>query len=141
MEYITIYTLDKQYFALNRRFTIVKYTKQEKLDIGRRIYDSEITRYQAAELYKICEGTARTYMRMYRDANNLPAKNCKQQKCNIIRPDSPALSANTDDYQSMTKEELIRELLKARIAEARLKKGYAVKGDGTVILYGNKNTK
>ena len=57
----------------------MKYTKQEKLDIGRRIYDSEITRYQAAELYKICEGTARTYMRMYRDANNLPAKNCKQQ--------------------------------------------------------------
>lgn len=115
--------------------------QQEKLDIGRRIYDSEITRYQAAELYKICEGTARTYMRMYRDANNLPAKNCKQQKCNIIRPDSPALSANTDDFQSMTKEELIRELLKARIAEARLKKGYAVKGDGTVILYGKKNTK
>lgn len=68
-------------------------------------------------------------------------KNCKQQKCNIIRPDSPALSANTDDFQSMTKEELIRELLKARIAEARLKKGYAVKGDGTVILYGKKNTK
>ena len=33
----------------------MKYTKQEKLDIGRRIYDSEITRYQAAELYKICE--------------------------------------------------------------------------------------
>lgn len=119
----------------------MKYTKQENLDIGRRIYDSEITRYQAAELYKICEGTARTYMRMYRDANNLPAKNCKQQKCNIIRPDSPALSGNTDDFQSMTKEELIRELLKARIAEARLKKGYAVKGDGTVILYGNKNTK
>lgn len=119
----------------------MKYTKQENLDIGRRIYDSEITRYQAAELYNICEGTARTYMRMYRDANNLPAKNCKQQKCNIIHPNAPALSANTDDYQSMTKEELIRELLKARIAEARLKKGYAVKGDGRVILYGNKNTK
>ena len=62
-------------------------------------------------------------------------------RINIIRPDSPALSANTDDFQSMTKEELIRELLKARIAEARLKKGYAVKGDGTVILYGKKNTK
>ena len=119
----------------------MKYTKQENLDIGRRIYDSEITRYQAAELYNICEGTARTYMRMYRDANNLPAKNCKQQKCNIIHPNAPALSANTDDYQSMTKEELILELLKARIAEARLKKGYAVKGDGRVILYGNKNTK
>ena len=66
---------------------------------------------------------------------------CLQKIVNKIRPDSPALSANTDDFQSMTKEELIRELLKARIAEARLKKGYAVKGDGTVILYGKKNTK
>ena len=27
---------------------------------------------------------------------------------------------------------------KAKITEARLKKGYEVKGDGTVILYGNK---
>lgn len=41
----------------------------------------------------------------------------------------------------MSKEELIRELIKARINEARLKKGYEVKGDGTVILYGKENTK
>ena len=27
----------------------MKYTKEERLDIGRRIYDGEITRYQAAE--------------------------------------------------------------------------------------------
>lgn len=36
------------------------------------------------------------------------------------------------------REELIQELIKAKITEARLKKGYEVKGDGTVILYGNK---
>ena len=40
----------------------------------------------------------------------------------------------------MTKEELVQELVKARIAEARLKKGYEVKGDGSVILYASKNT-
>ena len=121
----------------------MKYTNQEKLDIGRRIYDDEITRYQAAELYKICEDTARIYMRMYRDANNLPAKNSKRRRCvpTSTRTHTPVISANMEDYQSMSKEELIHELLKARIAEARLKKGYAVKGDGTVILYDNKNTK
>ena len=32
-----------------------------------------------------------------------------------------------------TKEELIQALVKARIAEARLKKGYEVKGDGSII--------
>ena len=41
----------------------------------------------------------------------------------------------------MSKEELIQELIKARITEARLKKGDEVKGDGTVILYDSKNTK
>jgi len=41
----------------------------------------------------------------------------------------------------MTKEELIQELMKAKITEARLKKGYVVKGDGTVILYDSKNIK
>ena len=41
----------------------------------------------------------------------------------------------------MTREELMLELVKARIAEARLKKGYEVKGDGTVILYDKENTK
>ncbi len=41
----------------------------------------------------------------------------------------------------MTKEELILEVVKARIAEARLKKGYEVKGDGSVILYDRKNIK
>jgi hypothetical protein len=35
----------------------------------------------------------------------------------------------------MSKNELIQELVKARIAEARLKKGYEVKGDGSIIHF------
>ena len=56
---------------------------------------------------------------MYRDTNNLPTKKYKQQKCNIIRPNASAFSANTGDYQYITKEELIYELFNTRIAEAR----------------------
>jgi len=41
----------------------------------------------------------------------------------------------------MTKEELIQEVVKARITEARLKKGYEVKGDGSIIRYVSRNTK
>ena len=33
----------------------MKYTKEEKLNIGRRIYEGELTRYQAAEEYDIGE--------------------------------------------------------------------------------------
>ena len=52
----------------------MKYTKEEKLNIGRRLYEGELTRYQAAEEYDIGENTARSYMRMYRDLNQLPPK-------------------------------------------------------------------
>lgn len=46
-----------------------------------------------------------------------------------------------ESYESMTKEELIQALIQARITEARLKKGYEVKGDGSVIHYSSKNIK
>ena len=31
----------------------MKYTKEQRLDIGRRIYDGEISKYDAAEQYDI----------------------------------------------------------------------------------------
>ena len=52
----------------------MKYTLEERLEIGRRIYDGEISRYEAAEQFGINDQTARNYMRMYRDANQLPPK-------------------------------------------------------------------
>lgn len=55
-----------------------------------------------------------------------------------VRPSFKKAPAELDELKAMTKEELIQELIKAKITEARLKKGYEVKGDGTVILYGNK---
>ena len=117
----------------------MKYTQEERLDIGRRIYEGEITRYQAAEVYGISDQTARDYMRLYRNVNQLPAKRGK--KATVKAPSFQNAPANIDELESMSKEQLIQELVKPRIAEARLKKGYEVKGDGTVILYGNRNTK
>ena len=122
----------------NRRLTM-KYTKEERLDIGRRIYEGELSRYQAAEAFGISDQTARDYMRLYRDANQLPAK--RGTKGSIKSSSFQTAPAGMEDLESMTKEQLIQELVKARITEARLKKGYEVKGDGTVILYGSGNTK
>ena len=122
---------------LDRRFAM-KYTKEQRLDIGRRIYYSEISRYEAAEEYGISEQTARNYMRMYRDANRLPPKRGQRSISALSFKEEPA---ELDELKSMTKEELLQELIKARITEARLKKGYEVKGDGTVILYASKTTK
>ena len=117
----------------------MKYTKEERLNTGRRIYDGEISRYQAAEEYDIGEQTARNYMRMYRDVNQLPPKH--NARNSHTAPSTHTTPAGMEEFESMTKEELIQELVKARITEARLKKGYEVKGDGTVILYGSKNTR
>ena len=121
----------------------MKYTREERLDIGKRIYDGEISKSEAAEGYGIHEATARDYMRLYRDANNLPPKTQKRRKKMFAAmPNKPA--AEPEEYESMTKEELIRELLRAKIREARLKKGYEVKGAGAdkvFILLGSKNTK
>lgn len=123
----------------------MKYTKEQKLDIGRRLYEGELSRYQVAAAYGIHEHTARNYMRLYRDANNLPPKTQYyriQTGLSYTKPVS--IEPGQEDYESMTKEELIREIMRCKIREARLKKGYEVKGDGaekTFIPLSSKNTK
>lgn len=125
----------------------MKYTPEERLEIGRRIYEGEINRYQAAVEYGICETCARNYMRQYRSINGLPAK---ERGAAIARerkegePKPVVLDPGLEEYESMTKEELIKELVRARIREERLKKGYEVKGVGAEKVFiplSNKNTK
>lgn len=53
----------------------MSYTREERLDIGKRIYNNELSKSDAAIKYSISEGTARDYMRLYRDVNGLPPKN------------------------------------------------------------------
>jgi len=122
----------------------VKYTKEQRLDIGRRIYDGEITRFEAAEEYGISDQTARDYMRQYRDANQLPPKRGRQSYLGLARAQSKPAPAGMEDLESMTRDELIDALIMARINEARLKKGYVVEGVGAEKKYipiGKKNTR
>ena len=122
----------------------MKYTEEQRLDIGRRIYDGEITRYEAAEEYGINGQTARNYMRLYRDINQLPPKSGKRSNYGIARAKSQPVPAGMEDLQSMRREELIDALIMARINEARLKKGYMVEGVGAekkYIRFVRKNTK
>lgn len=120
----------------------MKYTKEERLVIGKKIYDGECSRYEAAEEYGIGEQTARDYMRLYRTLNQLPPRYHPRNSHLSVR--TSAAPSGMEEYETMTKEELIHELLKARIVEARLKKGYEVKGDGAqkeYIPFGKENTK
>ncbi len=115
----------------------MKYTREERLDIGRRVYRGELNRFEAAAEYGISEQTARDYMRLYRDANALPPKRAGRPARAAAPPRQT--QKGTDALKDMSREELIQELVKARITEARLKKGYEKKGDGTVIRYGRES--
>lgn len=66
----------------------MKYTLEERLDIGRRIYNGEISRYQAAEEYGISDQTARDYMRLYRSSEGLPPKEGRRRQAKqcCLRP-------------------------------------------------------
>ena len=119
----------------------MKYTKEQRLDIGRRIYDGEITKYDAAQQYNISHQTARDYMRLYRNENHLPPKQGYSSNGGTSIQKPVPEPNNLEAYKAMSKDELIQELVKARIAEARLKKGYEVKGDGSIIRYSSKNTR
>ena len=117
----------------------MKYSKEERLEIGRRVYTGELSRYEAGEQYGISSNTARDYMRLYRDTYHLPSKRGTTK--NILARPAVTSAAGLEEIQAMSREELIQALIMARIKEARLKKGYEVKGDGTVILYGKENTR
>lgn len=99
-------------------------------------------RYYAMKHQGIKGDKGRDYMRLYRDTYQLPKRSASTHTCKSVSTPLAANSqASLQEYQEMTKEELIQALIQARITEARLKKGYEVKGDGSIIQYSNKNTK
>lgn len=123
----------------------MKYTVEERQEIGRRIYEHELTCQQAADEYGIHIHTAKRYLWFYRDTNGLQPQKARISTERIIGAKvTSSVPEDLSDYENMTKEELIRELVLAKINEARAKKGYEVKGVGVekeYIAYDSRNTK
>ena len=107
----------------------MKYTKKERMDIARRVYDGELTIAAAAVQYDLNISSIKGYLRLYREANSLPPKT-RQKRTNTPTHIEKEKEPDLKEYQAMSKEELIDALVMARINEARLKKGYSVKGCG-----------
>lgn len=117
----------------------MKFTCEERLDIGRRMYNKEISYKDAMELYSISETCAHKYMTDYKRAQGIPVNSH-----NVSTPSIQTPSLDMESYMSMSKEELINELIKAKANELRAKKGYEVKGVGAnkeFIPLNNKNSK
>lgn len=57
----------------------MKYRVEERLDIGRRIYNGEMNCQGAADRYGINKHTAKRYLWLYRDANGLAPKKGRRE--------------------------------------------------------------
>ena len=117
----------------------MKHTREERLEIGRQLYNKELTIPQAMKSYGIARATADRCLTDFKRANGIPIKS---------RATGLSSAANTpsdiETYMSMSKEELINELILAKANELRAKKGYEVKGVGAnkeFIPLNNKNSK
>lgn len=125
----------------------MKYSKEERLEVGRKIHESGLSNLNAGIMFGISEESARRYRILYEQSQGIKHDSSRAHKCPVdtaalITPGEPMSSS--DAYSSMTREELIEELMKSKIREARLKKGYLVKGVGAdkeYILLDSKNTK
>jgi transposase len=117
----------------------MKFTREEKLDIGRQLYQKELTIGEAMKLYGMGRSTVTKCLTDYKRANGIPVR---------VQPSTrrPFTTAPTDieTYMSMSKEELINELIIAKANELRAKKGYEVKGVGAskeFVPLSNRNLK
>ena len=125
----------------------MKYSKEERLEVGKKIHESGLSNLNAGIMFGISEESARRYRILYEQSQGIEHDSSRAHKgpvdtAALITPGEPV--SISDDYSSMTREELIEELMKSKIREARLKKGYLVKGVGAdkeYILLDNKNTK
>lgn len=110
----------------------MKFTKEEREEIGRLIYTKEMTIGEACAKYDINRYTVRDYMRDYRDANQLPPMSTpeKENEPKPKKPKKETLLPNYEELKEMSKEELIDEIIKKTVEAERAKKGYAVKGGG-----------
>ena len=97
-------------------------TKEERLAIGKRVHDGEITRREASKEYGVTESTIKGWVAQYRES--IGARKPSNKPVNNV------LSNERAAYENMTKEELIRELILAKANELRAKKGYEVRGVG-----------
>lgn len=119
----------------------MKYTKEERIDIGRQVYTHEISHKEAMVVYGIVSSCVDRYVQDYKRANGIPFKEAATSDLRILKPTT---NPDIETYMAMSKEQLINELILAKVNEARAKKGYEVKGVGAnkeFISLNNKNSK
>ena len=120
-------------------------TKEQRLDIGRRVYNQEISHTEASIQYGIALTSVNRYVHDYKVSIGVSTEqriNGKNKASSVKQPDTSSI--DIEAYRAMSKDELIDELIRAKVNEARAKKGYEVKGVGSskeYISLNNRNSK
>ena len=122
----------------------MKYTKEERIDIGRQVYTQELTHKEAEQKYGVAKSGIDRYIQDYKIANGIPVKRGSDRPVTSAIGNKATQPFDIEAYKAMSKDELINELIRAKANEARAKKGYEVKGDGAskeYISLNNRNLK
>lgn len=109
-------------------------TKQEKIEIGKKIHDGEMTVKDAVDAFGASRSTVWRWSKAYEQnpgQEGKPKVTPSPSKPLGVSAAAPAPA----EYESMEKPELIKELMKRDIEVSRLKKGYSVKGGGSKKAY------
>lgn len=124
----------------------MKFTKDQRIDIGRQVYTQELSHDEAIARYGVVDSCIDNYVRMYKKKNGIPTrkhfvKEPSQAPVSLVKH---SITPDIETYRAMSKDELINELIRSKANELRAKKGYEVKGAGVnkeFISLNNKNTK
>lgn len=123
----------------------MKYTHEERIEIGRDIYTSGMSCADAMAKYNLSHGSVERYVSMYKAANGIKGtrfiSNENPTPKQLSRARHMTSDYDIETYKAMSKEELIDELIRAKANEARAKKGYEVKGDGASKEYNSLNNR
>ena len=103
----TVRILNNILMELEGSLVLVLYTREERLEIGRKIYMGILSRFEAAVIYGISVDTARTYMRMYRDTFGLMPKDSGKYSTEIA---IQGRKERFKRYKNMSYQQLLADL-------------------------------
>ena len=102
------------------------WTKEQKLEIIKPVMECEITTTQQARKYEVAEENILRWIKSFKEKGIEGLENKR-------KPGNP-LAKYIHRKELNEIEQLQYENMKLRIENERLKKGYLVKGDGTVLI-------
>ena len=103
------------------------WSKEEKLKIINEVLDGKSS-YEVARKYDISSGMLRSWVSKYREYG-------EEALINKKKPGNPMAKYYLTKHFKSREEELEYENIRLRIENERLKKGYLVKGDGSIVAF------